>query len=102
MPEVPKAAYGFAGLLTPDIRSPRQNHQDQDSPAARINGGLYSGPDLLCSQGPCLPNSPRLLDAVIFHRDAIRSVRLWSSFMRVCAVSGTSCLQGVERSEQKT
>ncbi len=38
----------------------------------------------------------------IFLGDAIRSVRLWSTFMRVCATSGILSLQHVERSEQKT
>ena len=39
------------------------------------------------SPWPCLPDSQPLLDAVIFLRDAIRSVRLWSTFMRVYVVS---------------
>jgi hypothetical protein len=62
-----------------------------------VSPGRVSRP---CLQG-CLWNSPRLLDAVIFHRDSIPSVRLWSSFIRVCAVSRTSRLQGVEGWERR-
>jgi hypothetical protein len=54
----PRLHMGLAGLLTLHIRSPRQNHQDRDSPAAR------PGPALL--SGACLPNSPRLLDSSFF------------------------------------
>jgi len=37
---------------------------------------LCSGLDLLYLLGPCLPNSQRLLDALIFERDGLKSGRL--------------------------
>src|SRR6202035_4364790 len=63
LPDVPKAACGLAGLLTLDIRSPRQNHRDRDSPAARPGPALLSGAmssEFTASFG-----------CVIFHRDAM-------------------------------
>jgi hypothetical protein len=48
LPEVPEAAYGFAGRLTLDIRSPRQTSWIEIV-QQRINGVPRPGPALLSS-----------------------------------------------------